>query len=164
MPLRRSAHRDQRGTSLVEFALIAPLLLLLLVGVVDVARIVNAYVTVSHASREGAHWASLNPASTPTDVVQKAIVPRVVPLNPRTPVPMAVQVEYYDTAAATFKPFGASAGDPGVPKSSPGPKPVPVRVRVDYQISTVTFFVGSLLGQFGVGQTLSTSSTAETIR
>lgn len=164
MRLRRTAYRDQRGTSLVEFALIAPLLLLLLIGIVDVARIVNAYVTVSHASREGAHWASLHPISTPTEVVQKAIAPRVIPLNPTTPVPMAVQVEYYDAVTATFKPFSASAGNPGVPKSSPGPKPVPVRVSVDYQISTVTFFVGSLLGQFGVGQTLSTSSTTETIR
>ena len=141
----------------MEFALIAPVLLLLLVGIVDVARIVNAYVTVSHASREGAHWASLHPASTPTEVVQKAIAPKVVPLNPTTPSPMAVVVAYYDTAGATFRPFP-------VPATSGGPKAVPVRVTVDYSISTMTFFVGSLLGQFGVGQTLSTSSTTETIR
>jgi len=154
---RRGPHRDERGSSLVEFALTAPLLLLLLVGIVDVARIVNAYVTVSHASREGALWASLHPASNETEVVQKAIAPRVVPLNATTPAPMTVQVAYYDTAAATFKPFP-------VPTSSPGPKPVAVRVTVDYRVSTVTFFVGSLLGQFGVGQVMTTSSATETIR
>jgi len=154
---RGGLHREERGSSLVEFALVAPLLLLLLIGIVDVARIVNAYVTVSHASREGALWASLHPASSATEVVQKAIAPRVVPLNATTPAPMTVQVAYYDTVAATFKPFP-------VPASSPGPKPVAVRVTVDYQISTVTFFVGSALGQFGAGQVMTSSSAAEAIR
>lgn len=157
MQLCRNPHRDEQGTSLVEFALIAPLLLLLLVGILDVGRIVNAYVTVSHASREGAHWASLHPASTPTEVFQKAIAPRVVPLNATTPAPMSVVVAYYDTATSAFVPFP-------VPASSPEPKPVAVRVTVNYEIRTVTFFVGSLLGQFGVGQTLTTSSASETIR
>ena len=163
MQTRRGPHRDERGSSLVEFALTAPLLLLLLVGIVDVARIVNAYVTVSHASREGALWASLHPTLPATDVVQKAIAPRVVPLNATTPAPMTVRVEYYDTAAATFKPFRLPPEE-AVPTSSPGPKPVAVRVTVDYRVSTVTFFVGSLLGQFGVGQVMTTSSATEAIR
>ena len=142
---------------MVEFALIAPVLLLLLVGILDVARIVNAYVTVSHASREGAQYASLHPQSSESDVVQSAILPRIAPLNASTPAPLNVSVNYYDTAAATFKPFP-------VPASSPGPRGVPVQVRVQYQYSTVTFFIGSLLGQFGVSQVLTTSSTTETIR
>lgn len=144
----------------MEFALIAPLLLLLLVGIFDVARIVNAYVTISNASREGAHWASLHPTENEAAVVQKAISPRVVPLNPTTPAPMSVQVSYYDAAASTFRPLPSA----GIPASSPGPRSVPVRVTVGYQISTVTLFVGSMLGQLGTGTTLTTSSTAETIR
>lgn len=153
----RRRRRGELGSGLVEFALIAPLLLLLVLGIVDVARIVNAYVNVSNASREGAHWASLHPASTEAEVVQNAIAPRVVPLNATTPVPMTVEVAYYDPAVPTFKPFP-------VPASSPQPGPIAVRVTVTYQIAPLTFFVGALLGQLGVSQLVRASSVAETIR
>ncbi len=153
----RTGLRGEHGSTLVEFALVAPVLLLLLIGIFDVARIVNAYVTVSHASREGAHYASLHPTSSESDVFQNAIAPRIAPLNASTPTPLDVEVNWYDVSAATFKPFP-------VPASSPGPKGVPVQVRVQYQYSTVTFFIGSLLGQFGVSQLLTASSTDETIR
>lgn len=153
----RTGLRGDHGSTLVEFALVTPMLLLLLIGIFDVARILNAYVTVSHASREGAHYASLHPTSSESDVYVNAIAPRIAPLNVATPTPLTVNVRYYDVAAATFKPFP-------VPASSPGPRGVPVQVRVQYQYSTVTFFIGSLLGQFGVTQVLTTSSTDETIR
>lgn len=46
------------GQSTVEFALTVPVLLLLLFGIVDVARVFQAYVTVQHAAREAARYAS----------------------------------------------------------------------------------------------------------
>ncbi len=57
--LARAAGRGvPRGQSTVEFALSVPLLLLLLFGVVDLGRVFQAYVTVYHAAREGARYAS----------------------------------------------------------------------------------------------------------
>lgn len=43
-----------RGQSLVEFALVVPLLLLLLLGIVQFGFIFNSYVTLTNAAREGA--------------------------------------------------------------------------------------------------------------
>lgn len=50
--LRRRAGQARRGQSLVEFALILPIFVLLLVGIFDFGRAVYAYNTISNASRE----------------------------------------------------------------------------------------------------------------
>lgn len=45
--------RDSRGQSLVEFALILPIFVLLLVGILDFGRAVFAFNTLNNAAREG---------------------------------------------------------------------------------------------------------------
>lgn len=47
----------ERGQSLVEFALVLPVLLLLFMGILDFGRAVYAYNTLSNAAREGARVA-----------------------------------------------------------------------------------------------------------
>ncbi len=54
-------HRTQRGQSLVELALVLPLLSVLLMGVVDLGRGVSTYIVLSHSAREGAYWLSTHP-------------------------------------------------------------------------------------------------------
>ena len=57
---RRNEHLDrERGSNALEFALIAPLLILLLFGIVDFGRGYNAQVTLTHAAREGVRECSL---------------------------------------------------------------------------------------------------------
>jgi Flp pilus assembly protein TadG len=51
-PIRRA--RDDRGQALVEFALVVPILLLLVLGIVDFARAWNIYEVLTDAAREGA--------------------------------------------------------------------------------------------------------------
>lgn len=51
---------DARGQSLVEFALIAPVLLLLLVGIVDIGRGLQAYTTLGHVVREAGREAAVH--------------------------------------------------------------------------------------------------------
>ena len=51
---------DQSGASLVEFALIAPMLILLTVGLLDVARLLWYQNTLAHAVREGTRFASVH--------------------------------------------------------------------------------------------------------
>lgn len=68
------ARRRERGQELVEFALILPLLLLLMVGIFEFGYVVFAYNTLSNAVREGARYGSVNP---PVDQAAKdAIIVR----------------------------------------------------------------------------------------
>ena len=56
----RGAARDERGQSLVEFALMVPILLLLLVGLIDFARGLQSYQALGNAVREAAREASVH--------------------------------------------------------------------------------------------------------
>lgn len=51
--------KNEKGQSLVEFALVLPLLLLILMAIVEFALMFNSYLVISNASREGARYASL---------------------------------------------------------------------------------------------------------
>lgn len=46
------------GQELVEFALVLPLLLIVLIGVFDLGRVFHANVTIANASRSGARYAT----------------------------------------------------------------------------------------------------------
>lgn len=54
---RRKARGDH-GATLVEFAIIAPLLFLLLFGVIEFGRVIATYTGVMTAAREGARYGS----------------------------------------------------------------------------------------------------------
>ena len=58
--LRLRRDRDQRGAVVVEFALIVPLLLLIVFGILDFGYMLNRTTIVSNASRDGARTASLD--------------------------------------------------------------------------------------------------------
>lgn len=51
--------RSEKGQSLVEFALVVPLLLVLLFGIIDFGRVFHVYLTLDHAGREAARAASI---------------------------------------------------------------------------------------------------------
>jgi hypothetical protein len=59
--------RDQRSQSLAEFALIAPVLLLIIFGIVDLGRAIFLYNTIQHAAREGGRVAVRDSTALPTD-------------------------------------------------------------------------------------------------
>ncbi|HEY2703891.1 MAG TPA: TadE family protein [Candidatus Dormibacteraeota bacterium] len=52
----RTSHRRARGQGLVEFALVAPLLIGLAFGIFDFGRGMSANITVTNSSREGARY------------------------------------------------------------------------------------------------------------
>ena len=55
--------RSRRGQSLVELALIAPVLIILALGVIDYGRVYFAFVSVTNGARNGAHFASNSPSA-----------------------------------------------------------------------------------------------------
>ena len=50
---------DDLGAELFEFAIVVPLLLMLLLGIIWIGRAYNVYETITRASREGARYAVL---------------------------------------------------------------------------------------------------------
>ena len=60
-------HRDERGAAAVEFAMILPLLLLLVFGIVQFSLAYNRQQGLHAAAREGARIASL-PSTTQTEI------------------------------------------------------------------------------------------------
>ena len=57
--LHKTLRDRRRGDALVEFVLLAPTLLLVLFGVFEVGRIVDAWLIVQNAAREGARAGSV---------------------------------------------------------------------------------------------------------
>ncbi len=51
--MSRLRRRERRGQTLVEFALILPIFILVLVGIFDMGRAVYAFNTISNSAREG---------------------------------------------------------------------------------------------------------------
>lgn len=54
----------QRGQGLLELALMTPILLLLIGGIVEAGLAFNTYIQLANASREGARVGALSPADT----------------------------------------------------------------------------------------------------
>jgi Flp pilus assembly protein TadG len=55
---------DECGQSLVEFAIILPILLLLIMGIIEFGLIMNSCLTIQNASREGARIAIVGAADS----------------------------------------------------------------------------------------------------
>jgi Flp pilus assembly protein TadG len=84
----------QRSQALIEFALVSPVLLLLLFGIIDIGRAVFYYDTLNHAAREGARTAvrassplpsNADVASTVTAQLAGTPVSEPCPQGPVTP-------------------------------------------------------------------------------
>ena len=56
--------REQRGAAAVEFALVAPLLLMLLVGIITFGLAYNEKLALSNAIREGARFGATTPSES----------------------------------------------------------------------------------------------------
>ena len=74
--IRRSGHRGSRGQGLVEFALVLPVLLLVLLFAIDFGRLFSAVVTLNNAVRVGASYAAAHPyawdaINSPSDLEEK---------------------------------------------------------------------------------------------
>ena len=61
---------SDRGSAVVEFALVVPLVLALLLGLVEVALVARTQLEVVNSAREGAREAAASP--DPTDAVRAA--------------------------------------------------------------------------------------------
>jgi Flp pilus assembly protein TadG len=70
-------HREE-GQSILEAAIILPILLLLVAAVVDFGRVFDAYIVITNAVREGARYGTLRDPQPPVDEVANIVVVDVV--------------------------------------------------------------------------------------
>jgi hypothetical protein len=85
----RTAARDraQSGQTLVEFALVIPIFIVLFMGVIEVALAMNAVVGVNRASQQAAHTASIMGAQQAADcLILRDIEADIIAPNDRTKV------------------------------------------------------------------------------
>jgi Flp pilus assembly protein TadG len=131
----RTAPRDH-GAAAVEFALLLPLLLLLLFGLIDFGRALNAQITLTQAAREGARLDALGqPTATVVSGTQAAatgltgvgVVVTTCPANAGAGVNAVVQVRYVYTLVtplgAIARIFGASTLGPTIALAATGVMP-----------------------------------------
>ena len=63
--------KDKKGQALVEFAIILPVLLLLIMGIMEFGMMLNSYLTIENASREGAR---LGIVGGTTDEIKSCVI------------------------------------------------------------------------------------------
>jgi len=121
---RRGSANSERGAAAVEFALLLPLLVLLIFGMIDFGRAINAQITITQAAREGARALALGQATYQTRAAQAGIGLGLKASN---------VTELPDSSSVTGCPAGsAQNGDDAV-------------VKVTYTFTFITP-VGSLFG------------------
>jgi len=123
----RDRRRSRRGQTLVEFALILPIFILLLVGIFDFGRAVYAYNTISNASREAVRLGIVdqNVAALQAEAVKAAVSLGASPSD--------VDVAFLtpDLLGTCTSPYGLGCV---------------VEITVHYQYNAATPIVGNLVG------------------
>lgn len=119
---------SERGQSLVETALVLPILLIILMGIFDFGRAVFAYNAVSNSAREAARVAIVN--QNTTGVVDEG-KRSAIGLNPD-----AVDVTFTLPGCGTPVRIGCTA-----------------QVTVDHEWSAITPIIGSLIGPIQLSST-----------
>lgn len=97
---------DGRGQGMTEFALVLPVLLLLLFGIVDFGRAIYYYIGASEAVGESVRWATLSSSGNPSnsDVLNAA----------------TAQAPYLTLAPCPNGFISGSVTGPGSPAPAPG--------------------------------------------
>lgn len=125
MYILKKIMKSKKGQTLVETALILPVVLLILLGIVEFGRLFCNYLVVSNASREGARYASLS--KTDAEVKQK--------INELVSAAGISQ----DDITISF----SNGEDIRIPGES-------IEVRVDYDHNLITPIVGPIISDSGV--------------
>ena len=122
--LEKTQH-GEGGQALVEFALIIPLLVLLLMGIFDLGRGVYAYNVVASAAREGAHYGVLDP--TNTNEIQNRAKANTAALDPNQ---ISIQIQCSNNGTSF--------------DSTCNPNRTFLRVTVTYTFQPITLFFSNL--------------------
>lgn len=124
---------SEKGASAVEFALLLPILMLLILGIIQFGFIFYHYISITHAAREGARWAALEQPDSDVRLKVKNSAPGLT----ITDVDIIIN------------PSGDRSGKIGEP----------VAVTVDYKTPIIAPFIGEAMGIVGPDIALSNTAT-----
>ena len=160
---RMLIRRDgERGQTLVEFALILPVFILLLFGLFDLGRAVYAFNTISNASREGVRLAIVDQDCTfiRNQAAQRAVSLGVTASDVSVWVwdPSAANAGNFSAAsAATHRaPCGDATGTAECPQSTTAAEILlgcVIEVTVRYSYTAATPLIGNLVGTINMSAT-----------
>jgi hypothetical protein len=158
-PLPPSGAAREHGQSIAEFAIILPVILLLLVGIADLGRLYTSVVAVESASREAADFGAFDATNWDTSIDATKIVTYTLPEMEKRACSAAMgsHLQDYETPVTdgttctnpamtcTLERNGASAEcggsggfTNGVNCSDPAIEPpCTVHVRMDYQFHLI---------------------------
>jgi Flp pilus assembly protein TadG len=103
--------RDDRGAAMVEFAIVLPVLLLILLGIIEFGRAYNAQVSIQAAAREGARELALRHSTGEVESATRDGAPSVtIDSIAQTPCPATgdgkAKVKVTESLAFLALPFG----------------------------------------------------------
>ncbi len=98
----------QEGQSLIELALLLPVLLLIMAGMLDLGRAFQAYTVVVNAAREGARYGAYNPTDSygilgrvqqeangsGIDLSQSTVIIEMTNVSPGVPIKVTVIYQF----------------------------------------------------------------------
>lgn len=119
--------RENSGQSLVEFALVLPLLLFLLMTIFEFGNIFHSYLLITQASREGAR---MGVVGEPNAEIENRVHEICSVLN---------------TSKLTIDIYPNDDKDPDSGKYLYRNRGVPLEVTLDYQVDLFTPLMGSIL-------------------
>ena len=137
--MRRRWLEDEEGQALVEFALITPFLLMMLIGIIEFGRAWNLHQVVTDAAREGARKGAVYDPSVTENDVRNVVLQRLG----QTGIP---------PAAVTITLANVLGGSD---------TPLNVRVSVPYRFVFFGPLVGWTLGQRDIELVASTTMRNE---
>jgi len=126
-----------RGTTTVEFALVAPLLIFLLFGIIEFGVVVKDVIGLNQAAREGARVAAVG-------AVPSTLNNRVTGSAPGIPSDEIVTLyEYrsYNEGAGTWSQWTVLGTDDGENDASPGDQ-IKVSLTYPHELMTGQLFAG----------------------
>jgi Flp pilus assembly protein TadG len=71
--LTKSVVGDEQGVALVEFALVLPLLIVLLFGILEFGRAINYWIDANHLANVAARWAAVDTNPGADDLTPKTL-------------------------------------------------------------------------------------------
>jgi Flp pilus assembly protein TadG len=69
--------KHKKGQSMVEFALLLPLFVLLIIGIFDLGRAFFSFIAITNAAREGARVITFWPGDTQVEDVETAVLDEI---------------------------------------------------------------------------------------
>lgn len=168
--IRRLGRDRQRGQGLVEFALVFPIIVLLLIATFDMGRAVYAYTSIANAARQGARVAAVNqlyPAGSVTTCAENMPVEDMTSGGTPTwsaracaaAAATSLGLTPSNVTVAYAAPSGSTLACPAGPAPAAASANTPFHVgciasvTVSYPFAPITPLIGGFLGSFTMSST-----------